>query len=57
MRAQTEYCRIAMLPKKGDRFLEVLRLEKDPTFNISEKREFNDIAWAGKLHVPIMQVF
>jgi hypothetical protein len=30
---------------------------KDLTFNISERREFNRIAWDGKLHTPQIQEF
>jgi hypothetical protein len=57
MRAQKEYCRIAMLKTRNERALEVSRLEKDLTFNISERREFNRIAWDGKLHTPQIQEF
>ena len=57
MSAQHEYCRIAMLKTRNERALEVSRLEKDLTFNISERREFNRIAWDGKLHTPQIQEF
>ncbi len=57
MRAQKEYCRIAMITCRNERALEVSRLEKDLTFNINERREFNRIAWDGKLHTPQIQEF
>lgn len=57
MRAQKEYCRIAMIIDKKERDLEVLRLEKDLTFGVNDRREFNRMARDGNLHTMQIRNF
>lgn len=56
-RAAAEYRRIKIIPNRADRFLEVVRLEKDLTFSEYARKWFNNYCDAQNGYVPNIQVF